>query len=215
MARQNRSANTRRMIIDAAVDLIDRVGYAHTGLGDILEQIEVTKGALYHHFASKETLAVAIIEEAAERVDEVYRLDTPAPPSLQGLIQGSLAAENLAGTDKLIRAGTRLLVEFAKFNAVAADIQRRWLADTTIRIKRAQQEGDIRADLDAESVGRFLVSTLIGVNVVSTSVTGGADSVTRATQAWEIMLAALVPESGLPYFREFLSRQAARYRGAV
>jgi hypothetical protein len=49
------------------------------------------------------------------------------------------------------------------------------------------------------------------MNVVTTSVAGGADSVTRATQAWEILLPA-VSEPALAYFREFLARQAGRYR---
>ncbi|ULE32408.1 ScbR family autoregulator-binding transcription factor [Mycobacterium sp. IDR2000157661] len=212
MARQTRSEHTRRTIIDAAVELIDRRGYAHTGLGDILEQIEVTKGALYHHFDSKESLAIAIIEEAVERLDAAYRGDARSAPALQGLIQGSLAAESLAGTERLVRAGTQLLVEFAKFNDVAAGVHRAWLADTTARLMQAQDDGDIRPDLDVDALGRFLVSALVGVNVVSTSITGGADSVTRAMQAWEVLLPALVPESALTYFREFLVRQAGRYR---
>ena len=63
MARQARSEATRKKIVDAAVDLFAEVGYQATGLGDIIERAELTKGALYYHFDSKEALATAIIEE--------------------------------------------------------------------------------------------------------------------------------------------------------
>src|SRR5690349_17950524 len=52
--RQARSEVTRRKIIDAAVGLFNDVGYSNAGLGDIIEHAGLTKGALYHHFSSKE-----------------------------------------------------------------------------------------------------------------------------------------------------------------
>ena len=55
--RQARSEATRRKIIDSAVDLINEIGYPAAGLGDIIERAELTKGALYYHFDSKEALA--------------------------------------------------------------------------------------------------------------------------------------------------------------
>ena len=47
------------------MDLFAEVGYQATGLGDIIERAEMTKGALYYHFDSKEALATAIIAEGA------------------------------------------------------------------------------------------------------------------------------------------------------
>ena len=63
MVRQARSEATRRKIITSAAELINEIGYPATGLGDIIERAEMTKGALYYHFDSKESLATAIIEE--------------------------------------------------------------------------------------------------------------------------------------------------------
>ena len=64
MVRQARSEATRRKIITSAVELFNEIGYPATGLGDIIDRAEMTKGALYYHFDSKESLATAIIDVA-------------------------------------------------------------------------------------------------------------------------------------------------------
>ena len=57
-----REAHTRRHdILDAAEHLMLRQGYAATSMGAICAEVGVTKGALFHHFASKEDLARAAL----------------------------------------------------------------------------------------------------------------------------------------------------------
>ena len=51
------SARTR--LLDAAHGVIRRQGYAGTSVDDLCKAAGVTKGAFFHHFASKEALAVA------------------------------------------------------------------------------------------------------------------------------------------------------------
>ncbi len=58
---------TRAKILDAAIDVIRTRGYAGTRVEDVCEAAGVTKGAFFHHFKSKEELAVA----AADRWSEV------------------------------------------------------------------------------------------------------------------------------------------------
>jgi AcrR family transcriptional regulator len=59
----------RQPIIDAAVTLFRRQGYAGTGLADIVEASGAPKGSLYHYFpAGKPSIAVAAVEEAGRRV---------------------------------------------------------------------------------------------------------------------------------------------------
>jgi AcrR family transcriptional regulator len=215
MARQPRSEITRRNIINAAVDMFDEVGYANTGLGDIITRVEVTKGALYHHFDSKETLAIAIVEEAVHRMFATYRLTSASSSALETLIQGTLVAAELAGTDKLVRTGGHLLVLFAKFNEFAAGYYRGWITETVAQVARAQAEGDVQSELDPEVVGRFIVSALMGVNVIAHAVADGTDIISRTVQAWEVLLPTLVREEALPYFRQFIARQATRHAKAA
>jgi len=56
------AAETKRSaLIEAATDLIRRDGYAAASVGRICSEIGVTKGAFFHHFESKEALALACL----------------------------------------------------------------------------------------------------------------------------------------------------------
>lgn len=87
-----RRANTRKAILAAAREHFARSGYHETSVSDILESAGVSRGAMYHHFSSKEELFAVIyvqtssaaIRAAAERVGAE---DSPR----EGLVAGCLA----------------------------------------------------------------------------------------------------------------------------
>ncbi|MHB8670447.1 MAG: TetR/AcrR family transcriptional regulator [Acidimicrobiales bacterium] len=57
------SADTRGALVSAARRLYGRRGYASVSLDEVCAQAGVTKGALYHHFANKEDLFVAVLSQ--------------------------------------------------------------------------------------------------------------------------------------------------------
>jgi AcrR family transcriptional regulator len=61
-----RRAHTRAALIDAGRALFTERGFAGAGREEIVERAGLTRGALYHHFASKEDLFAAVYE-AVER----------------------------------------------------------------------------------------------------------------------------------------------------
>lgn len=105
MVRQARSEATRQKIIDSAVDLFAEIGYAATGLGDIIERAGLTKGALYYHFDSKESLATAIIEEGGANLLSAFRsIAESSAPALESIIHGAFVVADLLSTDKVAGA---------------------------------------------------------------------------------------------------------------
>lgn len=59
----------RQAIVDAAVTLFRRQGYAATGLADIVALSGAPKGSLYHYFpAGKAAIGEAAVQEAGRRV---------------------------------------------------------------------------------------------------------------------------------------------------
>jgi AcrR family transcriptional regulator len=58
-----RAETTRGRLIEAAGELFGTRGYEDTSIEDVLEQAAVSKGALYHHFPSKEALFEAVFVE--------------------------------------------------------------------------------------------------------------------------------------------------------
>ncbi len=142
MVRQARSEATRRKIITSAVELFNEIGYPATGLGDIIERAEMTKGALYYHFDSKESLATAIIEEASARLFEAFRsITTSSAPTLESMIHGMFVVADLWRTDQIARSGTQLLRAFGDFNEAAARTYRGWVAEMTDANQSSNRRG--------------------------------------------------------------------------
>jgi TetR/AcrR family transcriptional repressor of lmrAB and yxaGH operons len=84
----------RQPIINAAVTLFRRQGYARTGLNDIVDASGAPKGSLYHYFPQgKSSIAAAAVEEAGRRVAATVQ---------------KLATE-CRSTGELLRAHARLL----------------------------------------------------------------------------------------------------------
>ncbi len=52
-------AGARQKLLDAALSLIRERGYSSTSVDDLCAQADVTKGAFFHHFKSKDALGVA------------------------------------------------------------------------------------------------------------------------------------------------------------
>ncbi|MDR3453366.1 MAG: helix-turn-helix domain containing protein [Rhodoferax sp.] len=68
-----RTEDTRRRILDAAVDLLAQKGYAGFRTADVAEIAGVSRGAQTHHFPSKDDLVVAVVEHVFARASEQGR----------------------------------------------------------------------------------------------------------------------------------------------
>lgn len=71
---QQRSAETRHHILDAAVASFARSGYDGTSVAEICQAAGVSKGAFYHHFPSKQAVFLALIDRWLRSMDEQLRI---------------------------------------------------------------------------------------------------------------------------------------------
>lgn len=63
MARNKYPEETHQLILDVSTKLFWEKGYEQTSLQDILDRMGgLTKGAIYHHFRSKEEILIAVVE---------------------------------------------------------------------------------------------------------------------------------------------------------
>jgi AcrR family transcriptional regulator len=79
---QQRRDETRRALLDAAVESLIDVGFARTTTLEVQRRADVSRGALLHHFPSKAELLVAAVDHLAEmRAKELKVLSSQLPPS--------------------------------------------------------------------------------------------------------------------------------------
>jgi AcrR family transcriptional regulator len=79
--RQDRSRATRRRVLEAAVECLAELGWSGSTVTVVAERAGVTRGALQHHFPTREDLFTAAIEHvAAERLAAVRARDEDLPP---------------------------------------------------------------------------------------------------------------------------------------
>ncbi len=95
---------TRDRILQAALAVFAEKGYHRAAVDDIVRASGTSKGAVYHHFPSKETLFLALVDELAARLAEA--------------VAGAIAPAHgaLGKVEAALRAG---LATFARHRALA------------------------------------------------------------------------------------------------
>lgn len=101
-----RTAATRAALIGAARTLFVEKGYGETGTPEIVAAANVTRGALYHHFADKADLFRAVVTaEAAALAEAIDRATIPVAAPRKALIEGTgayFAAMTVPGRARLL-----------------------------------------------------------------------------------------------------------------
>ncbi|MFD8500307.1 TetR/AcrR family transcriptional regulator [Amycolatopsis sp. NPDC059657] len=95
------SESTRSALVNSAVELFTKRGYAGTSLDEIAKRARVTKGALYHHFSGKQALFEAAFDSVESavygRLEKIINgTDAPwerALKALSGFIKSCLDPE--------------------------------------------------------------------------------------------------------------------------
>jgi TetR/AcrR family acrAB operon transcriptional repressor len=167
---QQRAIETRGLILDAARTVFAAEGFATATVDDVATAASVSKGAVYHHFRSKEDLFFALIG----------RRDAPALSELATAAQSAATFEEILD---LIVAGwlnhytsdrlfTALSLEF-RLQATRDERFQRRLGEllTGLRsmlaglIRAAQEDDVVSRDLDAQALAPILFGLLDGISL--------------------------------------------------
>ena len=166
----DRVLDTRGKILQAAYQEIHYQGFQSASLANILARVNVTKGALYHHFANKTELGYAVVDEViAERihlsfVKPLQYFDNPVDGFIE-LIRESGNAFSI--TD--IELGcplTNLAQEMAPidegFRTRLIHIYGLWHQSISDAMARAKQANQIIDEVDPDTVAMTLVAIMEG-----------------------------------------------------
>lgn len=86
--RSGRSEATQTRIISVARDAFAKEGYAGVSLSEIVEQANVTTGAIYHHFKDKKGLFLAVAEALEQEIMDYVIALPPRDDPWETFIQG-------------------------------------------------------------------------------------------------------------------------------
>lgn len=79
-SRKAQAEETRRRILEAAVEAFSEKPYDDVAVGDIATAAGVAHGLLFHYFKNKRGLYLAAIEEAAQEFDAAHQVDPGLTP---------------------------------------------------------------------------------------------------------------------------------------
>lgn len=189
---QERTEATRTRIVAAARTLFLRHGVDATPTEAILTEAGISRGALYHHFASKRDVLAAVYEiEAADAVRRAVASAKPAGSAIETLIRTCLAWLREARKPDVARL---LLQDGPAFLGIqqCRDIEARHsLGRTMAGIEAAQIAGEVRV-ASVELTARVLNATLGELAVVLSSDRRGA-TLTEAEAIVRHMIESLQP----------------------
>ena len=166
---------TRQRLLQAAFREVYRYGFQSAGIDAILAATNVTKGALYHHFESKEALGHAIIEEiiaeiTTDRWVRPLRLSRGKNP-VDALIDIVRAIPARPGDVKRGCPLVNLTQEMSQLNEQFRKrleiIFKAWQEGIAAALREGQIAGTVRRDLVPEETASFLIAMVEGYEVLA------------------------------------------------
>ncbi|MBN1641879.1 MAG: TetR/AcrR family transcriptional regulator [Anaerolineae bacterium] len=176
---QQRGQQTRQRLLEEAQLCFARQGYDLTGVAEICEHAGVSKGAFYHHFASKQALFMDLLTSWMDRLDAQFAAIQSESPTV------SLGFQRMVDAMDAVFAQTSgqfpLFLEFldqarrdpAVWEATIAPYQR-YRRSFALMIAKGVREGSLR-ELDPDLASAMLVSLAVGVLLQSALDPDGVD----------------------------------------
>jgi AcrR family transcriptional regulator len=159
--RRGRPGHSLDSLLDVAVAVFNERGYDATSMDEIAARLGITKSGIYHHVSSKVELLGHAVNRALDALfavtGEPGATTGPAIVRLEHVVRGSVRVltEELPFVTLLLRLRGNTPVE-------QAALQRRRDFDRIVTglVRAAEEEGDVRPDVDPAVTSRLLFGTV-------------------------------------------------------
>ncbi len=193
---KDEALETRRQILEAALDLFSSQGYSQTTFVDVARRIGMTKGAVYWHFRDKPTLLAALIVEMRRREDALVAQQVPEVACLEDMKRYFTAYSRVIVEDDRCR-------KFAFFIA----LQMEWSLETLGAVRehlttlqawpfdlvaqlltQAQAAGELRPDIDLDRWKDIFAGTWRGLILSYLAGLSAADVLETVECAFDVLI---------------------------
>jgi len=173
------------LLLQSAAEAFAERGYRDTTLSELIARSGLTKGAFYFHFASKEQLALAVLEEKQRQWREFVQEQVLARPrAIDQLLALGPAMIRLHREDPGAYSAQRLTRDLARVPELADRVRaqtRDWIELVAGIVSQAQRDGDLAMKPDATALATVLVAATDGLKDLSDIV----DPPSRARRGFE------------------------------
>lgn len=166
-----KSEATRLNILQKAFELIYEKGYQTTSVDEIIATTQVTKGAFYYHFKTKDEMGLAIINELMKPsfkntfIEPIQNTEDP----LDSLY---LLMENILMNNDFIKVqygcpASNFTQEMAPWNIdftkTLNDLSMQWENAMIHALEKAKKNGTLSQEINAKGVAVFVMSGYWGI----------------------------------------------------
>jgi AcrR family transcriptional regulator len=166
--RELQSEQTRDNIIEPAMRLFARKGFYTTSISDLASAVGMTKGALYHHFESKDAIFFAVIETIRKSWREMVGREVLKPKDAIARLGAMLDshARLIEKNQGFCIVLNGLITEMEGVNPSFLETLQEIYTDlvsfTEQIVKKGQAAGQIRQDVDPGLTAFSIVGVLRG-----------------------------------------------------
>jgi TetR/AcrR family transcriptional repressor of nem operon len=162
---------TRLTILQKAFELIYVKGYQTTSIDDIIATTQVTKGAFYYHFKTKDEMGLAIIDEilkptlAGGFIEPLQKEENPID-AIYNLMHDLLIKDEFLKVEYGCPASnfTQEMTPWnTDFRRVLDELTQQWTKVMTAAIEEGKKKGFINKDVNAKQVTLFVMSGYWGI----------------------------------------------------
>jgi AcrR family transcriptional regulator len=160
-ARRGRPGHSLETLLDVAVAVFNERGYDATSMEELAGRLGITKSAIYHHVPSKVDLLRLALDRALDGLfavtDEPGASTGRAIDRLEHVVRGSVRVlvDELPYVTLLLRVRGNSDVEQA-----ALERRREFDRIVTDLVAAAEEQGDVRPDVDPAVTSRLLFGTV-------------------------------------------------------
>ena len=162
-------------MLQAGFREVHKSGFQSASIDTILAATNVTKGALYHHFESKEDLGHAIVEEVIATLPRDRWLlplqrskDKNPIDALIGIVRAIPSRpEDVKGGCPLVNLAQEMSQLDEQFRKRLETIFHAWQEGIATALRRGQSQGTVRRDLIPEETAGFLIAMVEGYEVLA------------------------------------------------
>ena len=155
--RKDKSQAMREKILNTATQLFIQKGSEKTSIQDIAQTAGISKGAIYHHFKSKDEIVVAVMRSRQELMEEEMKQWLKATENLTGreqlqtILKSNLESQTARATDGIVgeyEKDAGFILTMMRDNLrigapLVSDIIKKGMADGSLRTQYPDQAAEV------------------------------------------------------------------------